>query len=151
MGPGADTLVVNAPSNPGHSKGPSDPLVDVLSWFRRYFFIRWMSLSTVFAEDAVYLLSFGQKPTRRKVGEGHKCGIHSFDEFAMGLRFIAHALPIGVVAEGFPVGVGCFAARMAKDIDQSVVLLRFIEGRPIGHAFESVLFKKLDGVIAEAG
>jgi hypothetical protein len=34
--------------------------------------------------NSVYLLSFGQKPTRRKVGEGHKCGIHFFDEFAVG-------------------------------------------------------------------
>ena len=39
---------------------------------------------------------------------------------------------------------------MLKNVDQSVALLRLIERRPIGDVFDSVAFKELRGVFAEA-
>ena len=59
-------------------------------------------------------------------------------------------LPLGVVLEGFPVGGGRFPARMLKNVDKGVALLRLIEGGPISNASYSVAVKDFYGVFAEA-
>ena len=59
-------------------------------------------------------------------------------------------LPLGVVLEGLPVGGGRFPARMLKNVDKGVALLRLIEGGPISNAFHSVAVKDFYGVFAEA-
>jgi hypothetical protein len=58
-------------------------------------------------------------------------------------------LPFGVVAEGFPVGGGGFAARVGDDVEESFAFERVVGGNPVSDVFDAVLFKELHGVFAE--
>jgi hypothetical protein len=85
-----------------------------------------------------------------EVGQGEEGGVNFFHEFAVRFGFVVDTLPLRVVLEGFPVGDCRFAARMLKNVDKCVALLRLIEGRPISNAFHSVAVKEFYGVFAEA-
>jgi hypothetical protein len=87
---------------------------------------------------------------RGEVGEGEEGGVDFFDELAVGFGLVADADPIGIVAEGFPVGGGGFAAGMGEDIDESLAFERIVRGSPIGDIFDAVFFEELHGVVAEA-
>ena len=87
---------------------------------------------------------------RGEVGQGEEGGVNLVHEFAVGLGFLVDTLPFRVVLESFPIGGSSFAARMLKNIDQGVALVRLIEGRPISNASYSVALKEFYGVFAEA-
>src|SRR6185437_5611037 len=87
---------------------------------------------------------------RGEVREGEESGVDFFDELAVGFGFVADADPIGIFAEGFPVGGGGFAAGMGEDIKESFAFERIIRGSPIGDIFDAVFFKELQGVVAES-
>src|SRR5271166_320462 len=87
---------------------------------------------------------------RREVSQSEERRINFLHEFAVRLGFVADGLPLWVIPEGFPVGGRRFAARMLKNVDQRVALLRLVEWSPVSHAFHSMPVKDLNGVLAEA-
>src|SRR5260370_243956 len=89
--------------------------------------------------------------SRGEGGRGEECGVNSLHEVGVRLGFVVDTLPLGIVLEGFPVGGGRFPARMLKNVDKGVALLRLIEGGPISNAFHSVAVKKFYSGFAETG
>lgn len=86
---------------------------------------------------------------RREVGEREEGGVDFFDELAVGFGFVADADPIGIFAEGFPVGGGGFAAGMGEDVDKGFAFEWVVRGSPIGDVFDAMFFEELHGVVAE--
>jgi len=85
-----------------------------------------------------------------EVGQSEVGGVNLIHEFAVGLGFLLHTFPLRIVLESLPVGSGCFAAGMLKNVNQGVALLGLIEGRPIGDALHSMAVEDFYGVVAEA-
>src|SRR5438876_12446661 len=88
--------------------------------------------------------------SRGEVGQGKEGGVNFFREFAVHLRFVAYTLPLGVVLERFPVGGSRFPARVLKNVDQGVSLVRLVAARPIRNVFRAVASTELHGVLADA-
>ena len=55
---------------------------------------------------------------RREVRQGQESGVDLFDDFAVGFGGVADLFPFWIVAEGFPVGGGGFAAGMGDDVEE---------------------------------
>src|SRR5712692_678798 len=114
-------------------------------------YARSRSVPTEFTRTCETVNVRGLAQSRREVGQGEVGGVNFFREFAVHLGFVAYTFPLGVVLERFPVGGSRFPARVLKNVDQAVALLRLIEGRPISNVFHAGAFKQLHGVVAEAG
>src|ERR1700756_1525544 len=95
------------------------------------------------------LFRSGLAQSRGEVGHSEVGGVNLIHEFAVGLGFFLDTLPFRIVLEGFPVGGGCFAAGMLKNVNQGVAFLGLIERRPVSDAFHSVAVKEFYGVVAE--
>src|SRR6266478_1073287 len=98
----------------------------------------------------VSLIMTSLRELGRKVGHCEKGGIDFFDDLAAGFGLVADALPLGVIAEGLPVGGGGFAARMGDDVDERFALEGIVGGRPVGDVFHTVLLEELASMFAKA-
>src|SRR5437879_10765806 len=87
---------------------------------------------------------------RAKIRHYQKRGIHLLHDLPVLFGLVPNALPFRIFAESFPVGGGGFAARMRQDVNQRLVLERFIGRRPVRDVFHAVLLEQLYRVFAEA-
>ena len=86
----------------------------------------------------------------REIRVLHVCRIYFLHQFAIGLRLVAHALPVRIILKRFPVRRSGLAARMPQNVDERVALLRIVERRPLADALHAVLGKDFHGVLAKA-
>ena len=86
---------------------------------------------------------------RGEVGESEESRVDFFNDFAIGFGFVADAFPVGIVAKGFPVGGGGFAAGVGDDVEERFAFERVVGRSPVGDVLDAVLFEELHGVLAE--